>query len=76
MVSSSLRRRKATEGIDEGWAHVPARVVGARYNSTPIFSEVLRKVCRLKFRTASLLQMTRGVRIVAGQVRALGNTVG
>jgi hypothetical protein len=36
-LARSLRKRKATEGIDEGRAHVPARVVGARYNSTPIF---------------------------------------
>jgi hypothetical protein len=40
MVSSSLRMRKATKRIDAGQAHVPARGVGARYNSTPIFSGV------------------------------------
>jgi hypothetical protein len=38
MVSSSLPMRKATEQLVRGRFHVRAREVGARYNTTTIFS--------------------------------------
>jgi hypothetical protein len=67
MVSRMLRMGRETGRIGEGRAHVPARVVGVRYNSTPIFRTCYEKsvVEFLPGGAAVCLQVTRGVRIVA-----------